>query len=84
LGPVDLINLSVDWGLMSGGIDWIICGGEGGADPMDEALARHVRDQCFAAGVEFYMKQMGGRINKQHCLKLLPVDLRYREIPEWI
>jgi protein gp37 len=42
-------------------LDWVICGGESGpgARPMDPAWARSARDQCEAAGVPFYFKQVG-------------------------
>jgi protein gp37 len=46
------------------GISWVICGGEsaqGGhaARPFDLAWARSLRDQCSAAGVAFFLKQLG-------------------------
>jgi hypothetical protein len=49
------------------GLDWVICGGEsaqGGhtARPFDLAWARNLRDQCRAAGVPFFLKQMGSRV----------------------
>lgn len=42
-------------------IDWVICGGESGADarPMPKAWALSLRDQCVAAGVPFHFKQWG-------------------------
>jgi len=42
-------------------IDWIIVGGESGpgARPMHPDWVRSLRDQCFAAGVPFFMKQWG-------------------------
>jgi protein gp37 len=42
-------------------LHWVIVGGESGprARPMDLAWARSLRDQCVAAGVSFFMKQMG-------------------------
>ncbi len=42
-------------------IHWVICGGESGpnARPFDLAWARSLRDQCEAAGVAFFMKQIG-------------------------
>lgn len=42
-------------------LNWIICGGESGpnARPMHPRWARHVRDQCAAAGVPFFFKQWG-------------------------
>ena len=44
-------------------IDWIICGGESGpgARPFDIAWAEAIRDQCKAANVPFFMKQIGAR-----------------------
>ncbi|RWX59790.1 phage Gp37/Gp68 family protein, partial [Mesorhizobium sp. M2A.F.Ca.ET.039.01.1.1] len=43
------------------GLDWIIVGGESGADarPMHPAWPRSIRDQCQAAGVPFFFKQWG-------------------------
>ncbi|MFN3624961.1 MAG: DUF5131 family protein, partial [Hyphomicrobium sp.] len=45
----------------SGGIDWVIVGGESqaGARPMHPDWARALRDQCAAAGVTFFFKQWG-------------------------
>jgi hypothetical protein len=42
-------------------IDWVICGGESGpgARPMHPDWARSLRDQCAAAGVPFFFKQIG-------------------------
>lgn len=44
-------------------IAWVICGGESGskARPFDLAWARSLRDQCRAAGVPFFLKQLGAR-----------------------
>lgn len=41
-------------------IDWVICGCESGpgARPMKLEWARSLRDQCKAAGVPFFMKQL--------------------------
>jgi protein gp37 len=43
------------------GIDWVIAGGESGhhARPMHPDWARSLRDQCAAAGVPFFFKQIG-------------------------
>jgi protein gp37 len=43
------------------GLDWVICGGESGpgARPMHPDWARSLRDQCQAAGVPFFFKQVG-------------------------
>ena len=45
------------------GIHWVIAGGESGpgARPMQLDWARSVRDQCRAAGVPVYMKQLGAK-----------------------
>ncbi len=70
LHPVDVHNNR---------LDWVILGGETGhsSRPMNPDWARSVRDQCRAAGVPFFFKQMGGR-RKQ----LTPKDLMVREWPE--
>lgn len=43
------------------GISWVIQGGESGskARPFDLAWARILRDQCRAAGVPYFLKQLG-------------------------
>lgn len=53
-------------------LSWIICGGESGpgARPFDLGWARSLRDQCGAAGVPFFMKQMGAN----------PIDSGVRDI----
>ena len=42
-------------------IDWVIVGGESGGDsrPMHPDWARKIRDDCAAAGVQFFFKQWG-------------------------
>ena len=68
-------------------IDWVICGGEtvkpgqknddgSPAMPrcMDPDWARSLRDQCSAAGVPFFMKQMTNKAP-------IPEDLMVREFP---
>lgn len=69
-------------------IDWVICGGESGADarPFDVAWARKLRDECKTAGVDFFMKQLGSnpvlqfphtlRDNKGETEGEWPVDLQ--------
>jgi protein gp37 len=54
LGNVGRLNLE--------GISWVIAGGESGPNhrPLDLDWARDVRDQCLAAGVPFFFKQVGG------------------------
>jgi protein gp37 len=55
LGPIDLTG---NGGL---GVDWVIVGGETGpkARPMHPNWVRCIRDQCQAAGVQFFFKQWG-------------------------
>jgi protein gp37 len=80
LGP---IQLELD------GVKWVICGGESAQNrkqaklirPMDLHWARSIRDQCKAAGVAFWMKQLGGYPDKGDKLEDLPIDLRVRELP---
>jgi protein gp37 len=65
-------------------LDWVVVGGESGKDarPMHPDWARSLRDQCSAAGVPFFMKQLsgpGGRAIKE--IDRFPIDLRIREWP---
>jgi len=57
-------------------LDWVVIGGETGpqARPMDPAWARAIRDQCRAAGVPLFLKQMSKRAR-------IPPDLMVREFP---
>ena len=57
-------------------LGWVIVGGESGpgARPMHPDWARSIRDQCQAAGVPFFMKQMAKR-------EPIPTDLQIREYP---
>lgn len=86
LGPLDLIR-AMDragfdpvWSIRQCGLDWVIVGGESGrgARPMHPDWARGLRDQCRAAGVAFFLKQMGGS-RKPHAA--IPDDLCVREFP---
>jgi len=56
--------------------DWIICGGESGqnARDMNPDWARKMRDDCKAAAVPFFMKQMAHKAE-------IPADLFVREWP---
>ena len=58
------------------GIDLVITGGESGPGyrPMELQWARNVRDQCKAAGVPFFFKQVAGK-------GPIPDDLMIREWP---
>lgn len=57
-------------------LDWIIVGGESGpnARPMHPAWARSIRDQCVAARVAYFFKQMTKK-------GPIPDDLLVREFP---
>ena len=61
---------------------WVVCGAESGlgARPMKLAWARDLRDQCAAAGIPFWMKQLGhnGQLKQ---LEDFPEDLRVRQWP---
>ena len=61
-------------------VHWVICGGESGsgARPFHADWARSLRDQCRAAGVPFFMKQMGGT---RKPFASIPEDLMIREFP---
>jgi len=58
LGPLHALDLR--------DIDWVIVGGESGANarPMDPAWALDLRDQCRRADVPFFFKQWGGKNKK--------------------
>lgn len=62
-------------------IDFIIVGGESGpgARPMAFQWARDIRDQCAAANVPFFMKQVGGRSKRS--MPPIPDDLMVRDMP---
>lgn len=64
-------------------LDWVICGGESGpgARPMHPDWARSLRDQCVAAGVALFVKQLhiNGKLSKE--LAEWPKDLQIREFP---
>lgn len=78
LGPITLgewqpEGMYIDWlrGFDGGdppipGVDWVVAGGESGmrSRPLDLDWARSLRDQCVAAGVPFFFKQVGGRTSK--------------------
>jgi protein gp37 len=58
LGPLPSLDLTA--------IDWLIVGGESGADfrRIDSAWAIDLRDRAVEAGVPFFFKQWGGRTPK--------------------
>lgn len=97
LGPVDLPGLFFYGVERTGGVvplrergypmlDWVVVGGESGpnARPMNADWARSLRDQCAAAGVSFFMKQLSGERGKViKDISLFPEDLRTQEYPKW-
>jgi protein gp37 len=83
LGPLDELDLT--------GIGWVIVGGESGsgARPMNLDWVRSIRDQCQAAGVAVFVKQLGSVWAGGVCRadrkggdpSVWPADLRIREFP---
>lgn len=68
----------------TGLLDLVIVGGESGpgARPTDEAWIRSLKDQCQAAGVAFFVKQLSsGRPKPIKNIAEFPEDLRVREMP---
>lgn len=61
LGPLDLRLWLLRAGAAGRALDWVIAGGESGANarPMNPAWARSLRDQCAKAYVPFHFKQWG-------------------------
>ena len=65
-------------------LDLVIVGGESGpgARPMHPDWARSLRDQCNAAGVAFFVKQLSsGRPKPIKNITEFPEDLQVREMP---
>ena len=81
LGPIDLCLSGIEEPCED--IGWVICGGESGPDfrYMNLVWSRSLLDQCKAACVAFWMKQLGGHPNALHELTDFPEDLRVRELP---
>ncbi len=65
------------------GIDWVITGGESGpgARPMHPDWVRSIRDQCQAAGVPFFMKQITNDKGQKIPMDQWSQDLRIQEYP---
>jgi protein gp37 len=66
------------------GIDWLIAGGESqpGARPAATAWFEDLRDQCAAAGVAFFLKQLGGHPSKRGGEQATLDGRRWIELPE--
>ena len=79
LGAIDLRS----W-LDPGDVHWLIVGGESGpaARPMELDWARGLRDQSLAAGVAFFLKQLGGRRGKRSGEEAVLDGRQWREYPE--
>ena len=78
IGPLSLCKV-----LDSGGIHWVIVGGESGAGrrPMDGGWVRDLRDECLAAEVPFFFKQWGGRTPKAGGREL--EGREWNDMPVW-
>jgi protein gp37 len=63
------------------GLDWVICGGESGpkARAMQVEWAESLREQCAAAGVPFFMKQMSGKVKSER--EKIPKSLVAKQFP---
>lgn len=94
LGPVDLSEIfdalaerRPDAPRLDLGLQWVIAGGESGpgARPCELDWLRSLRDQCQAAGVPYFCKQIGsvaaGGRGKGGDPEAWPADLRVREMP---
>lgn len=75
LGPLPSLNLER--------IDWLIAGGESqsGCRPADLNWFRDLRDQCKAAGVAFFLKQLGGHPAKKGGDEAIVDGRRWTEMP---
>ena len=75
LGP---LTLDLD------GVHWVIAGGESGpgARAMKMDWARSIRDQCDASGVPYFLKQLGGPIDKRGKDRALLDGQLWRAMPQ--
>lgn len=64
-------------------VDWVIVGGESGLGcrPMNIEWARDILIQCQAAGIPFFMKQLGGHPDKREGISRFPPELQVRQFP---
>jgi protein gp37 len=79
LGPVNPRMGSVH----NNGIDWVVVGGESGhgARGMEYQWALSLRDQCEAAGVAFFMKQIVSAAKVKLPFEMFPERLQMRQYP---
>jgi protein gp37 len=68
---------------IKGKVDWIICGGESGANRrwFDGQWARSLRDQSKKLGISFWMKQMSA-LKSHEAGRLVPPDLQIYQLPK--
>ena len=89
LAPMDLysylptLEIERESGMWRDLIRWVIVGGESGpgARPMHPDWARALHDQCVAARVPFFMKQICDARGRKLPFDSLPEDLKIREFP---
>jgi protein gp37 len=64
-------------------IHWLIAGGESqaGCRPASDEWFRDLRDQCLAAGVAFFLKQLGGHPSKRGGEEALLDGVRWAGLP---
>jgi protein gp37 len=90
LGPVDLSAFLPPRGPAVAGrpdqalLSWIIAGGESGpgARPCDKSWLTSLRDQCVAAQVPYFLKQLGGYPNKRGHDEAVLDGRRWTQFPE--
>jgi len=65
------IDYETEWAL-----DWVICGSESGPHrrPFDLDWARALRDQCAAAGIQFFLKQTPGGTTRKGVIETPELD----------
>ena len=66
-----------------GEIGYVIAGGESGHGARRTELEwlRSLRDECAAADVPYFLKQLGGHPNKRANVDEFPEDLRIQDVP---
>ncbi len=64
-------------------VHWVVVGGESGLNcrPMKVDWVRELLRQCQAAGVPFFMKQLGGHPDRRERVETFPRDLQVQEWP---
>ena len=67
-----------------GPLHWVIAGGESGrrARPCETDWLRSLRDQCHAARIPYFLKQLGGRVHKRNGEAAVLDGRLWREMPE--